>query len=54
MIPNPNSAVVWHYANQDRNQNGKIDFEEMMHRTLGSPTIKNDLLFITDFSGLVA
>lgn len=53
VIPNPRSAVVWHYANHDRNQNGKIDFEEIMHRTLGSPTIKNDLLFITDFSGLV-
>lgn len=53
VVPNPNSAVVWHYAHHDQNENGKIDFEETMHRTLGSPTIKNDLLFITDFSGLV-
>ena len=31
--PNPNSAVVWHYAEYDRNGDGKIDFEETMHRT---------------------
>jgi outer membrane protein assembly factor BamB len=52
-VPNPNSGVVWHYAHHDFNGDGKIDFEETMHRTLGSPTIKNGLLFISDFSGLL-
>jgi outer membrane protein assembly factor BamB len=51
-IPNPNSAVVWHYSQFDQNGDGEIDFEEEMHRTIGSVAIKNDLLFIADFSGL--
>jgi outer membrane protein assembly factor BamB len=50
--PNPNSAVVWHYANQDTNGDGKIDFEETMHRTVGTVAIKDDVLYIADFSGL--
>ena len=51
--PNPNSAVVWHYSQVDKDGNGKMDFEETMHRTIGSVAIKDDLLFIADFSGLV-
>lgn len=52
-VPNPNSAVVWHYSGFDLNGDGKLDFEEEMHRAIGSPAIKDDLLFISDFSGLV-
>lgn len=51
-IPNPNSGLVWEYVNADRNGNGKLDFEEQFHRTLGNVAIKNDLLFVTDLSGL--
>ena len=51
--PNPNSAAVWHYEGEDLNRNGKLDFEETMHRTIGSVAIKDDLLVIVDFSGLV-
>jgi len=50
--PNPNSAVVWHYTSVDSNNNGKIQFEETMHRTIGTAAIKNDILCIADFSGL--
>jgi outer membrane protein assembly factor BamB len=50
--PNPNSAVVWHYSTVDRNGNKKADFEETMHRTVGSVAIKDDILYIADFSGL--
>ncbi len=50
---NPNSAVVWHYDKFDADGDGEFEFGETMHRTIGSPTIKNDLLMITDFSGLV-
>lgn len=50
--PNPNSAVVWHYTKVDIDGNGKFSFEESMHRTIGTAAIKNDLLFISDFSGL--
>lgn len=51
-IPNPNSGALWHYAAVDRNKNGKIEFEETMHRTVGTCAIKNGLLYIADFSGL--
>jgi len=50
--PNPNSAMKWHYAEFDQNGDGKIDFEETMHRTCGTVVIKDDLLYISDFSGL--
>jgi outer membrane protein assembly factor BamB len=50
--PNPNSAMVWHYSEYDQNGDNKIDFTETMHRTCGTVAIKNDLLFIADFSGL--
>jgi outer membrane protein assembly factor BamB len=50
--PNPNSALVWHYGEFDQNGNGKVEFEETMHRTCGTVTIKDGLLYISDFSGL--
>jgi len=49
---NPNSAMIWHYANFDANEDGKVEFEETMHRTCGTVAIKDDLLFVADFSGL--
>jgi outer membrane protein assembly factor BamB len=51
--PNPNSAAVWQYAGFDRNGDGKLDFEETMHRTLSMAAIKGDLLVIADIAGLV-
>ena len=53
--PNPNSGAIWHFATADRNGNGngKIDFEETFHRSLGSPVIHDGLLFIADASGLL-
>ncbi len=45
-IPNPNSAVVWHYHKWGD------EFEQEMHRSCGTVAIKNDILFIADFSGL--
>jgi outer membrane protein assembly factor BamB len=38
-IKNPNSAAVWHY--------------DGIHRSLGTPVIKDDILYIADFSGIV-
>ncbi len=49
---NPNSAVVWHYSEQDSNGDGEIDYEETMHRSCGTVAIKDDILYISDFSGL--
>ncbi|MEM6362975.1 MAG: PQQ-binding-like beta-propeller repeat protein, partial [Planctomycetota bacterium] len=52
-IDNPNSAVVWHYSLADQNDDGEIDFEEEMHRSCGTVAIKDDVIYIADFSGLV-
>jgi outer membrane protein assembly factor BamB len=51
-VDNPNSAVVWHYSHFDRNGDDQIDFEEQMHRTIGSVVIKDDRLYVADLSGL--
>ncbi|GAB6164976.1 hypothetical protein JCM19992_09760 [Thermostilla marina] len=53
VIPNPNSAVVWHYRGEDVDGNGKIDYEEVFHRTLGSPVVVDGLVIVGDFSGIV-
>lgn len=44
---NPNSAAVWHYIGENPEE-----FETTMHRTCGTVAIKDDLLFVADFSGL--
>lgn len=51
--PNPNSAVVWSYAGHDANGDGKLEFAESMHRTLGMVAIKDNLLVVADLAGLV-
>ena len=50
--PNPNTAAVWHYPGFDADGNGKLDFEETMHRTCGTVAIADGMLFVADFSGL--
>lgn len=52
-IPNPNSCVVWHYDSTDLNGNDEIEFEETMHRSVGTVAVKNKLLFVSDVSGIV-
>jgi outer membrane protein assembly factor BamB len=44
---NPNSAAVWHYVG-----NNPEEFESTMHRTCGTVAIKDDILFVADFSGV--
>lgn len=51
--PNPNSAAVWHYAGYDANGDGKLKFDETMHRTLSSATVCDGILVIPDLAGLV-
>ncbi|MEQ8836543.1 MAG: PQQ-binding-like beta-propeller repeat protein [Lacipirellulaceae bacterium] len=50
--PNPNSAVIWHYEGFDKNGDGELEFGETMHRSCGTVAIKDDVLYIADFSGL--
>ncbi len=47
ILPNKNSAVVWHYEKRGE------EFEEQMHRTFTTAAIKDDILYIADFSGLI-
>ena len=51
-LPNPKSAVVWHYSYQDQDGDGTIKFEEQFHRSMSIPVIKDDVLYVADFSGL--
>ncbi len=44
---NPNSAAVWHYVGEDVEE-----FEKTMHRTIGTVAIKNNLLYVIDYSGV--
>lgn len=44
---NPGMAAVWHYVG-----NNPEEHETAMHRSCGSVAIKDDLLFIADFSGV--
>ena len=53
VVPNEKSAAVWHYRGEDVDKDGKFSFEETMHRGLGSAAIRDGLLVIGDFSGLV-
>jgi len=52
-IPNEKSIVVWHFDTIDADGDGEIAYEEEMHRACGTATIKDDLLYIADFSGIV-
>ncbi|MEL7266059.1 MAG: PQQ-binding-like beta-propeller repeat protein, partial [Planctomycetota bacterium] len=52
-VDNPNSKVVWHYTGSDQDGDGEIVFEEEMHRTCGTIAIKDDLLYVADFGGIV-
>lgn len=52
-VPNPNSGVIWKLREQDVNGDSKIDFEERFHRGIGTCAIKDDLVFVADFSGLL-
>lgn len=44
---NPNSAAVWHYVGKNPEE-----FETTMHRSCGTVAVKDNLLFLADFSGL--
>jgi outer membrane protein assembly factor BamB len=52
VVPNPNTACVWHYSSEDKNGDGEIKFNEQMHRSIGTCAIKDDICYIADFSGL--
>jgi outer membrane protein assembly factor BamB len=51
--PNPNSAVVWHFSQQDANRNGKFEYEETFHGATAPPAIADGLMILADHAGLV-
>jgi len=51
-IDNPNSAALWHYSKTDQNGDGEYDIHETMNRSCGTVAIKDDILYIADFSGI--
>lgn len=51
-IPNPNSALVWHYGAKSEEEYDEQEFEQQMHRAIGGVAIKDDILYISDYAGL--
>jgi outer membrane protein assembly factor BamB len=51
--PNPKSAVIWRFSGRNINDNGKLEFDERLNRTVAPPTVSNGLVFLSDFSGIV-
>lgn len=54
VVPNPNSAAVWHFGGEDAD--GSLTGRKgglIFRRTLASPAIKDGLLVIPDLSGFV-
>jgi len=50
-IPNPASAVVWHYSEYDQNGDGEIKWGEGFRRSLSIPVIKDNVLYTADYAG---
>ncbi len=53
VIPNPSSGLVWECVTSDVNGNGEIQFGEGIYRTYSNVVIKDGLLLMADFSGLL-
>jgi outer membrane protein assembly factor BamB len=51
-IDNINSAVIWHYSGYDQNGDEELEMHERMNRSCGTVAIKDDVLYIADFSGI--
>jgi len=48
---NPNSKMIWRFDAHDTNGNGRLEYEEHMHRTIGRIRIKDDILVVADAGG---
>ncbi|MCR9200250.1 MAG: protein kinase [Planctomycetaceae bacterium] len=52
-VANEASALVWSFEQQDVNNDGELDIEERMSRSLSTISIKDDLLFVSDIEGVL-
>ncbi|MEM7317270.1 MAG: PQQ-binding-like beta-propeller repeat protein, partial [Planctomycetota bacterium] len=51
--PNPNSQETWCFEQADANDNGSIELEEKMSRSISAIAISDQLLFISDIEGIL-
>ena len=51
--PNPNSAVVWLYEGKEVEEGEERDFEEQMHRSIGTVVVHDGLVIAADLAGLI-
>jgi outer membrane protein assembly factor BamB len=51
-VPNPNSAVVWHFA-QKAGANGKVARKDRMNRSISTVAVENNICIAPDFSGFL-
>ncbi|MEX0818330.1 MAG: PQQ-binding-like beta-propeller repeat protein, partial [Pirellulaceae bacterium] len=52
-IRNPETAAVWCYTGGDWNKDGKLSYDEQLHRTIASVAVDANLLIAADTSGTV-
>jgi outer membrane protein assembly factor BamB len=52
-VPNPDSAVVWHFGQEEVDPVQKVGFEDVFHRSISTPVAKDGLLIAADTAGLV-
>lgn len=52
-VPNPDSAVVWHFGQEEFTPNGEPVFESFFHRSISTPVAKDGLLIAADTAGPV-
>ena len=45
--------MIWRFSGRNINDNGKLEFDERLNRTVAPPTVSNGLVFLSDFSGIV-
>lgn len=53
LLANEASKQVWSFEQQDLNGDGEIGYEERMSRSLSTIAFHNDLLFVSDVSGIL-
>ena len=49
--PNPNSAVAWHYGGEETRPHANRDFK--FGRTMSTATIVDDILYISELTGII-
>jgi outer membrane protein assembly factor BamB len=51
--PNPNEGVIWSHQSFDLDGDGKLKFDESIHRAIGPVVVAGGLAIVADGSGIV-